>query len=80
MLGENKNAVTKANKYDDTILSYCNNMARSRDEIQNYVGVKSRSYFTIKILKPLLESGALEATSSSKSKKIKYITSNKNQK
>lgn len=80
LLGENKNAVTKASKYDDTILSYCNNMARSRDEIQNYVGVRSRSYFTTKILKPLLESGALEATSSSKSRKIKYITSNKNQK
>lgn len=78
LLGENQNAVTKASKYDDIILSYCNNMARSREEIQDHISVKSRSYFTTKILKPLLESGALKATSSSKSKKIKYITSNKN--
>lgn len=75
LLGEER-AVVTISKYDDEILSFCKEQARSREEIQNHIGIKSRSYFTIRILKPMLESGFLEPTSDKKSKKVKYITSN----
>ena len=77
LLGEKERAVVTISKYDDAILSFCDGIARSREEIQNHIGVKSRSYFTLKILKPMLESGALEATASTKSKNLKYIASTK---
>ena len=75
LLGEER-AVVTISKYDDEILSFCKEQARSREEIQNHIGIKSRSYFTIRILKPMLESGFLEPTSDKKSKTVKYITSN----
>ncbi len=75
LLNEKERSVITVSKYDDKILSYCNGKARSREEIQDYIGVKSRSYLSTKILKPLVESGALETTSNISSKKVKYITS-----
>ncbi len=75
LLADEERAMTSASKYDEAILSFCAGVARSRDEIQDHIGIKSRSYFTLKILKPLLESGALESTAKEKSKNSKYITS-----
>ncbi len=77
LLGEKERAVVTVSKYDDSILSFCSGIARSREEIQNHIGIKSRSHFTLRILKPMLESGALVATASPRSKKIKYIASTK---
>lgn len=77
LLSEKDRSIATITKYDDQILSFCKDMARSREEIQNHIGIKSRSYFTLKILKPLLESGFLEVTANGKSKNSKYITSSK---
>lgn len=48
-------------------------VARSMEEIQTYIGYKSRSHFMSNVLKPLLEAGTLKTTTNSKSKHTKYI-------
>ena len=73
MLGEKNNSVILNGKYDEAILSFCNGVARSREEIQAHIGYKSRSHFMADILKPLLEAGSLETTANSKSRNAKYI-------
>lgn len=75
LLCDDKNFVRKEGKFDNAILSFCSGIARSREEIQNYIGIKSRSYFALKILKPLLDEGSLKTTASNKSKNLKYIAS-----
>lgn len=77
LLAEKERAVVTISKYDDEILSFCKDVARTRDEIQEHIGMKSRSYFTLRILKPMVESGVLEVTANNKSKNSKYITSAK---
>lgn len=77
MLGEKENKVVFNGKYDEEILTFCKDVARSREEIQNHIGIKSRTYLTSKILKPMLEFGTLEATAGAKSRKIKYIAAAK---
>lgn len=62
---------------DDTtkeILEFCS-VARTRNEIQEFCGIKSRDYFRKKILNPLLENGKLKRTLPDKpnSKNQKYI-------
>ncbi len=74
LLALHDNVITATTKYDKIILEFCKNYARSREEIQEHIGIKSRSYFTLNILKPLVKSGALIQTSSLKSKYSKYIT------
>mgnify|MGYP004557367465 FL=1 len=73
MLGEKNNSVILNGKYDKAILSFCNGLASSREEIQAHIGYKSRSHFMADILKPLLEAGTLETTANSKSRNAKYI-------
>ena len=73
MLGEKNNSVILNGKYDEAILSFCNGLASSREEIQAHIGYKSRSHFMADILKPLLEAGTLETTANSKSRNAKYI-------
>ena len=73
MLGEKNNSVILNGKYDEAILSFCNGVAHSREEIQAHIGYKSRSHFMADILKPLLEAGSLETTAKSKSRNTKYI-------
>lgn len=74
LLGEKEDKVILTGKYDEEILAFCNGTARSREEIQDHIGVKSRSYFTLKILRPMLEAGTLKTTTGVKSKNLKYIT------
>ena len=62
---------------DDTtkeILEFCS-VTRTRNEIQEFCGIKSRDYFRKKILNPLLEKGKLKMTLPDKpnSKNQKYI-------
>lgn len=73
MLGEKDNSVIINSKYGKEILTFCNGIARSREEIQTHIGYKSRSHFMSDILKPLLEAGTLKTTANNKSKNTKYI-------
>lgn len=61
-------------KYDQLILEYCYDIARTREEIQNYLCYASRSNFTTKILNPLLKRDYLIMTAPNKSKYQKYVT------
>jgi ATP-dependent DNA helicase RecG len=58
----------------EQILKFCA-VPRNRTEIQEYVGIKNRSYFQKEVLKPLLDSGNLYLTLPDKpqSKKQQYI-------
>lgn len=47
------------------IINFCK-IPRTREEIQNYIGIKDRSYFRVNILKPLLVSNKLNMTISDK--------------
>ncbi|HBM71019.1 MAG TPA: hypothetical protein DD377_06815 [Firmicutes bacterium] len=73
MLGEKNNSLILNGKYDEAILTFCNGVAHSREEIQTHIGYKSRSHFMSNVLKPLLEAGTLKTTTNSKSKHTKYI-------
>ncbi len=77
LLAESENRILFHGPYDEKILSFCNGVARTREEIQEHIGIKSRSYFNLKILKPMLESGTMVATSGLKSRKRKYIAAAK---
>lgn len=63
-------------KYDEIILKFCDGVARSREEIQQYIGYSSRGHFMSDILKPLMEKGLIIQTAPSKSKNQKYLTKN----
>lgn len=66
--------VKKESKYSEKVLEYCV-IEKSKKEIMAYIGINSQSYMSEKILKPLIESGELKYTKSSKSaKNQKYIT------
>lgn len=56
------------------ILTFCE-IPRTRTEIQEFAGVKSRRYIQLEILKPLLDSGKLKLTLPDKpqSKFQKYV-------
>lgn len=61
-----------------TLIEFCS-IARTRDEIQEHLGISSREYLRKNILKPLLDAGQLKMTIPDKpnSKNQKYITSQK---
>lgn len=77
LLGSEKDKVILTGTYDEKILSFCNGVARTREEIQNYIGYKSRSHFTLDVLKPMLEAGTLKVTTNPKSRKLRYISAAK---
>jgi len=60
---------------EERILAFCA-QAKTRAEIQTFVGISHREHFRIKILKPLLESGKLKMTIPDKpnSRNQKYVT------
>ena len=60
------------------LLDFCTE-ARSRDEMQSFVGITNRSHFSKAYLKPLLASGKLKMTipDKPKSRSQKYITAKK---
>ena len=60
------------------LIKFCS-VARTRDEIQEHLGISSREYLRRNVLKPLLKTGQLEMTIPDKpnSKYQKYITSQK---
>ena len=60
--------------YESIVVEFCKGVARSREEIQRHVGIQSRAYFTSKILRPLLEKGAIKRTAPAKSPNVKYIS------
>ena len=60
--------------YEASIVDFCKDVARSREEIQEHVGIQSRAYFTSKILKPLLDKGVIKRTAPAKSPNVKYIS------
>lgn len=57
-----------------SIIEFCS-VARSRDEIQAFIGITNRGYFRSAILKPLLDAGKLRMTipDKPKSRNQKYI-------
>lgn len=57
------------------LLQYCN-VERSREEMQEFLGVSSRAHFKKAYLRPLLESGQLQMTLPDKpqSRNQKYVT------
>lgn len=62
------------NAKQNKLLEFCTE-AKTRDEMQEFIGVSNRSYFSKSYLKPLVESGLLKMTlpDKPKSKKQKYI-------
>ena len=64
-------------KYDESILEFCKDQARTREEIQNHIGYSSRSHFRTDILNPLLKKGLIIQTCPTKSKNQKYLTRKK---
>lgn len=60
---------------ESAILNYCK-VPRTREEIQNYIGIKDRKHFREYILKPLLDSEKLSMTIPDKpnSKLQKYVS------
>ena len=65
----------------DMILSFCT-VPRVREEMQQHIGIASREYFRINILKPLLDSGQLKMTIPNKpnSGNQRYIAATINEK
>jgi len=65
---------------EEKVLEFCIN-ARSRDEIQKYLGLKHREYFRKEILNPLIKAGKLKLTLPDKpnSPNQQYITVDKDQ-
>lgn len=63
-----------SSKYDEDILNFCYNDARSREEIQNHIGYKSRTSFSSKIIKPLVDNKLLIPLAPARSNKQKFIT------
>ena len=64
----------ESDAYEASIVDFCKGVARSREEIQEHVGIQSRAYFTSKILKPLLDKGVIKRTAPAKSPNVKYIS------
>jgi ATP-dependent DNA helicase RecG len=71
----NFNGTTIQDERVALLLEYCLN-PRTRDEMQQHLGIASREHFRKKILKPLLESGQLQMTSPDKpnSRSQKYVS------
>lgn len=74
LLNEEEAISKNIGPYDTKILRYCDGVARSRDEIQNYIGYKSSANFTRNILTPLVKAGLLITTAKKFSKNQKYLT------
>lgn len=74
LLNSDESLIKTIGLYDKKILDFCKNNAKSREEIQNYIGYSSTSNFIKKVLKPLIESGALVPTAAKHSKNQKYLT------
>ena len=70
--------VTPQEEREKAILIFCQE-AKSRQEIQDFIGIKDRKYFTQMILRPMIESGLIEPIDKNKpnSPKQKYITKGK---
>ena len=73
ILADQREVNNRTSKYDTEILNFCDGIARSREEIQLYIGYSSRRHFMNNILKPLLDKGLIMQTAPSKSKNQKYI-------
>ena len=74
LLFEKDSEIPDDNKYESEIVSFCTGFSRSREEIQRHLGIQSRSYLNMKILKPMLEKGLIRRTAPAKSPNVKYIT------
>ena len=76
------NQVTNQDNYHieriEALLDYCFT-ERTREEIQQYLGINNRGYFRESILKPLLNDGKLQMTIPDKpnSRNQKYVTAKK---
>lgn len=79
-VGPTTQVITHDNTHDNThdrvalLIEFCA-LPKTREEMQNYIGISNREYFRKAILKPLLDSGQLKMTvpDKPKSKKQKYI-------
>lgn len=71
------NSATLELDLENKILEYCA-IPRTRAEIQELIGISSRSYFMTNVLKPLLNSGKLKRTipDNPRSANQKYINAN----
>ncbi len=58
------------------ILDFCNGIARSKKEIQDFLGMSSSSYVSAKIITPLVKMNLLKIIGNKYSKNSKYITIN----
>jgi ATP-dependent DNA helicase RecG len=71
---QDNNQVTNQDKRIQSILEFCS-IARTREELQQHLGIMNRGYLRAKVLKPLLDSGKLRMTIPDKpnSRHQKYI-------
>ncbi len=74
ILADKKDTDYSGSKYDALILDFCSDVARSREEIQEFLGYSSRSHFMSDVMKPLIEKGLIVQTAPSKSRNQKYLT------
>ena len=75
-----KNAVSKIDNYSESnrrmeLLQFCE-QPRSRDEIANFLGIKTKGYAIQRYVKPLLDEGKLSMTipAKPKNRNQKYVT------
>lgn len=61
---------------EQLILRLCGESPKSRKELQEAAGIKSRSYFMRKVLQPMLEKGLIEAVSPKNSPNQRYRPKN----
>ena len=59
--------------YMDDILKFCEANAKSRQEIQELLGLKNSSYFSNKILSPLVKNNLIKPIGKKHSRNVKYI-------
>lgn len=74
---ETTQETTQQHKYVNMILEFCK-IPRTNNEIREYIGLKERSHFHTKILKPMINSDLIKFTNPDNphSKKQKYVTNN----
>ena len=73
LLFDGKEERVVVSRYEEETISFCSGVARSREEIQNHLGIQSRTYLSTHVLKPLIDKGLLRRTAPAKSPNVKYV-------
>lgn len=72
--GEEIDEAVSYRRYDEDILKFCLDHARTREEIQKHISYSSRSHFMTDILNPLISNNFIITTAPGKSRNKKYLT------